>query len=437
MEVSQEAHRVSSSLMNFTFRQVASRPDKEGCCRIVLDVTWDGGRLKLPTGVSCLPKHFSAGGVRPVSTKDPASARLNATLAAVVARVEKAALKAAAEDRPLLPSDLQPEKRKKKEEAPVELRTAAQFYAAWQADNPGQTYNSARRYQHVVAHLDAYHANWEITAITRKEFQEYLSHLAELNLVDATAHKHVKFFRECFRLANLAMPSWLTLKVRYGRAPALQASEFAQLLALKDLSPEIEQERDLFVFQAMLLLRDSDLRALRPHHIQPVVLPGCGQVPVLTFRQAKTGDEVRLPLPPAAVAIWERMNSGAVPAALPVQQERNRRLKQLARVAQLTRPFVKVHYVKGEPTEEVFPLYKVVTTHTARHTGADLVMLGSGGDSNLKEKALGHAGVYGHDSLERYGPALLEAWENVLGAMQQNAPKKHPKQRSEATGSPV
>jgi hypothetical protein len=25
--------------MEYTFRQVLSRPDKEGCCRIVLDVT--------------------------------------------------------------------------------------------------------------------------------------------------------------------------------------------------------------------------------------------------------------------------------------------------------------------------------------------------------------------------------------------------------------
>ncbi|MBF9223018.1 site-specific integrase [Hymenobacter ruricola] len=162
--------------------------------------------------------------------------------------------------------------------------------------------------------------------------------------------------------------------------------------------------------QTLLLLRDSDLRALRPHHVEPVALPG-GTVPVVTFRQAKTGDEVRLPLPPAAAAIWHA-HRGAL--AVPTQQQRNRRMKQLARVAQLTRPFVRVQYVRGEPTEQVLPLYQVVTTHTARHTGADLLMLGSGGDSNLREKALGHAGVYGHDALERYGPALLQAWAAVL-----------------------
>lgn len=47
--------------MKFTFRQLLSRPDREGRCRIVLDVSWDRQRLKLPTGVSCLPAYFTAG----------------------------------------------------------------------------------------------------------------------------------------------------------------------------------------------------------------------------------------------------------------------------------------------------------------------------------------------------------------------------------------
>jgi hypothetical protein len=87
---------------------------------------------------------------------------------------------------------------------------------------------------------------------------------------------------------------------------------------------------------------------------------------------------------------------------------------------------VRVRYVQGEAAEEVVPLWQVVTTHTARYTGADMIMLGSGGDTNLKEKVLGHAGVYGHGALERYGPALLNAWKTVLGAKAENAPKSRP-----------
>jgi hypothetical protein len=63
--------------MEYTFRQVLSRPDKEGRCRIVLDVTWAGKREKLATGVSCLPEHFRPTAQRVVSPKT--SGRLPST----------------------------------------------------------------------------------------------------------------------------------------------------------------------------------------------------------------------------------------------------------------------------------------------------------------------------------------------------------------------
>jgi hypothetical protein len=104
-------------------------------------------------------------------------------------------------------------------------------------------------------------------------------------------------------------------------------------------------------------------------------LPGAGRVPVMGLRQAKTGDEVRLPLPPLAAAIWHKY-AGALPVT--VQQYRNRHMKALMERAALTRPFVCVRYLRGEATEEVVPLWQAVNTHTARHTGADMVMLGAG-----------------------------------------------------------
>jgi hypothetical protein len=46
--------------MQYTFRQLTSRPYSEGCCRVLLDVTWEGHREKLATGVRCQPAHFDA-----------------------------------------------------------------------------------------------------------------------------------------------------------------------------------------------------------------------------------------------------------------------------------------------------------------------------------------------------------------------------------------
>ncbi|MBO2010910.1 hypothetical protein [Hymenobacter negativus] len=416
--------------MKLTYRQVLSRPDADGRCRVVVDVAWDGRRAKLTTGVSCLPAHFSPEARQVVMRKDPDHTRLNNELAKVEAAVNTIFTLASANNRPVAEAELvaaarvalgKKPARRAAPEAPV-ARTAADFYALWQAENPGQTYNSARRYRQVVGHLDTYQPHWDLTALTRKDLLDYLGHLAALGLVDSTVSKHIKFLRECFRLAGKVMPAWLKIKTRYGRAPALQQAELRALMALELTEADLREEAALFTFQTLLLLRDSDLRALRPHHVAPVDLPGYPATPVLSFHQAKTGDEVRVPLPPAAAAIWQGWE-GRPP--VPSQQERNRRMKQLARMAQLTRSFVRVQYVRGEPQEEVLPLYKVITTHTARHTGADLLMLGSGGDANLKEKALGHAGVYGHDALERYGPALLQAWGKVLGtvgAIEKNAP---------------
>lgn len=93
------------------------------------------------------------------------------------------------------------------------------------------------------------------------------------------------------------------------------------------------------------------------------------------------------------------------------------------------REFVRVRFVKSKPVEEVLPLWRVVTTHTDRHIGADMLMLGSGSNSDQKELALGHREGYGHDALECYGPALLSAWAAVLGqnatlgANPENAPR--------------
>lgn len=110
--------------MEYRFRQVLSRPDKERCYRIVFNITWDNKREKLATGVSCLSANFSPAARRVVSIKDPDSARLNAKLAGVVAKVEKAALSAAAND-----MDFEVPK---KAAVKVLPKLAHKFYALWQ-----------------------------------------------------------------------------------------------------------------------------------------------------------------------------------------------------------------------------------------------------------------------------------------------------------------
>ena len=146
---------------------------------------------------TCTQASSSSGALRPVSTKDPASARLNALLSAALTRVEQAALQAVAAGRPLTPADLTPPE--KAAPAPTLPVTAAEFYELWQAHHPTKPDSSRRQYQQVVAHLDAYHPEWVVTTLTRPEFQTYLGYLHGLGLADATVTKHVKFLRECLQ----------------------------------------------------------------------------------------------------------------------------------------------------------------------------------------------------------------------------------------------
>jgi hypothetical protein len=160
-------------------------------------------------------------------------------------------------------------------------------------------------------------------------------------------------------------------------------------------------------------------------------VPGFGPVLTLELHQQKTGDAVRLPLPPLAASIWQAWG-GKVPVVS--QQKRNEYLKQLGELAGLDRTFVRVRFRGGIPHEEPLPLYQVLSTHPPRHSGADLVLWGSQGDHNLKEAALGHAAgasVYGHDTYDRYAPLLLRAWAQV-GALALNAPSPAPTTTSRA-----
>lgn len=134
--------------------------------------------------------------------------------------------------------------------------------------------------------------------------------------------------------------------MRQGRPVSLRREELLQLAAYRPVLPSLAQEQQRILFRTQLLLRDSDLRRLQPHHVSEQDLPGVGRVPVLEFHQKKTGDEVRLPLPPLAASIWQHWQ-GRVPVIS--LQERNECLKNLAEAAGLDRTFVRVRFRAGKP----------------------------------------------------------------------------------------
>jgi len=420
--------------MEFVFRQRLDRPDKAGRANIFGDLHWAGShRWKVPTGVKVLPTHWQPNKAKRIHTSVPDANQLNLRLTRLLAAVQGVFLTAEAAGK--VEADVTQEEieeavrsvgagGQRRRAAPVHEITGpiqlthnatwAEFSERWQAENRKLLSESyLRGANQVVSALAEFDPKLRLATLTREQLAKYTAWLYAQGLRDSTVQRHYKFFRDCLRQVNQAVPGWLSkLTVRYGRALSLRAGEVRALMTAP-VEEEVAAERDVFLFQMFLLLRDTDLRGLRRHHISPRELPGFGPTLCVELYQNKTGEPVLIPLPPTAAGIWQRYG-GQLP--LTSQQERNRRLKQLGRVAGLTREFVDVGFSGKLRTEEVLPVYKALSTHAARHTGADMLILGGEGDQTLKEIALGHVSdsVYGYDTLERYGPQLLQAWERVL-----------------------
>ncbi|MDO7850409.1 phage integrase SAM-like domain-containing protein [Hymenobacter convexus] len=420
--------------MELIFRQRLDRPDKAGRANVFGDLHWSGGnRWKMPTGVKVLPAHWQPTKSKRIATAADNANQLNLRLSRLLAAVQgvfTSADGAGRAEADVTQAEIEEAVRsvgagsqRRKEATKPEVTgpapltptaTWAAFAERWQAENRGLLSESyLRGTNQVVSALAEFDPKLRLATLTREQLAKYTAWLYGQGLRDSTVLRHYKFFKDCLRMVNQAIPSWMgKLTVRYGRALSLRVSE---VRALMDASVEgqVDAERDVFLFQMFLLLRDTDLRGLRPHHVSPRELPGYGPTLCVELYQNKTGEPVLIPLPPAAAVIWQRYG-GQLP--LVSQKERNIRLKKLGRISRLNREFVDVGFSGKVRTEEVIPVYKALSTHTARHTGADMLVLGGEGDQTLKEIALGHVSdsVYGYDTLERYGPQLLQAWERVL-----------------------
>lgn len=422
--------------MELIFRQRLDRPDAKGRAAVFADLHWAGGhREKLPTGVKCLPAHWRPANAKRVATAAENANGLNLRLARLQTAIASVFQKAEAEQRPEASVTIDELRaavaasgagsKRAKAAAPEAAADAPlpatatwqELYDRWQAENHARlATGTLSAFRQCVDQLVSFDASLRVASFTRERLAAYTTYLYGQGKKDSTVGQHYWFLRECFQLTGRAVPKWLgNFSPRTGRALTLLRQEVLALAAL-EVEGVLARERDVFLFQLLLLLRDSDLRALRAHHVRQVELPGRGPWLCAALYQDKTGEEVVLPLPALAATIWQRYG-GRLPVL--VNSARNRRIKELGQLAGLTRPFVEVSFSGKTRHEEVRPVCEAIGTHTARHTGAALLVWASEGDQTLKECALGHVSqsAYGYDALERYGPKLLSAWEVVFPAV--------------------
>lgn len=424
--------------MELIFRQRIDRPDKNGRVQVFGDLHWAGGhRWKVPTGVKVLPAHWQPTKAKRINTSATDANQLNLRLTRLTAAIQGVFLAAEAAGTPeanVTRGDIEAAvamagvggRRRAK---PVSEPAASVgltpltptspwevFAERWKIENTvilSESY--LRSADQVVSGLCEFDPTLRLGTLTKERLAQYTAWLYAQTKLDSTVLRHYKFLRECMRMVNQAVPRWLgKFTARYGRPLALKRAEIQSLIAADfSTEPNLALERDAFLLQTLLSLRDVELRALRQHHVSDHYLPNFGEVPCVALYQEKTGEPVYIPLPEPARAIWQRYNG---PPPLPSQQERNRLLKELGLAVGLTRQWVKHSFSGKVHHEELLPVWRAMTTHTARHTGAAMVLLGSEGDQTLKEIALGHVtkSAYGYDTLERYGPLLLQAWAEAL-----------------------
>lgn len=94
--------------------------------------------------------------------------------------------------------------------------------------------------------------------------------------------------------------------------------------------------------------------------------------------------------------------------------DRNRTIKQVAKRAGLNRLFNDVSISGGRATDNYQPVYELISTHTARHTCAELLTEGADDDKGVARFVLGHVEpsvteIYAKTKARRMAPKVLAA----------------------------
>jgi len=172
----------------------------------------------------------------------------------------------------------------------------------------------------------------------------------------------------------------------------LTREELDRIIAVpaRRLSARMQLARDIFLIGVWTAQRVSDYNYLRPEDIHTTIRRWVDDIPdpdhpgktvsvirereitYIDIRQKKTGAKVSIPCSTELKRILEKYG-GAIPH-LP-DQELNRHIKEIGRLAGLTEPVTVESSKGGRSIRERIPKYRLIHSHTARRTGATLMYL--------------------------------------------------------------
>jgi integrase len=117
--------------------------------------------------------------------------------------------------------------------------------------------------------------------------------------------------------------------------------------------------RDVFCFACFTGQRYSDISKIRREDISGKIW---------YIRNQKTNSVIKIPLNQFAVAILEKYKEFSKPLPVISNQKSNEFVKEICKYAGLDRECRISRFKSGYRIDEYFPLYELVTTHTARRT---------------------------------------------------------------------
>jgi integrase len=186
------------------------------------------------------------------------------------------------------------------------------------------------------------------------------------------------------------------VQTHVGNKPALTREEFAVLRRL-DLSANkrLEKVRDVFVFACFTGFRYSDIKQIRPEHIQNNTI---------ILNSVKTRTIQRIPLKEPTKTILQKYGNTLPDIS---NQKLNDYLKELGKEAGLTRPYEIVQFKNGKRVAQTSELFELLTMHVARRTFATLAQ-----DSGMAIKDVMY--VTGHTKSETLQKSYTRTTDKAL-----------------------
>lgn len=230
------------------------------------------------------------------------------------------------------------------------------------------------RFYNICNKLSAFEKHLKITLYTdsftesmTESFVYYLQNDYEKKLLQNTVIKLLSILSTAIHRAEKSgyKVNWgvteMRLRKDYIETVALTQDELDRLNLLK-LSKEAAAVRDRFLLGCYTAQRISDYKRITASDIHNGII---------TIKQIKTGAVVKIPVHPILYEILER-NGGQFPD-LPSDQAINGAIKRICKKAGIN-DIIPVERIRaGKPERLKLKKYEMISSHTARRTGATLM----------------------------------------------------------------